>query len=225
MRTKVLATIAALAVTAFVAQAQVYSENIVGYVNVDIEPGSTLLANPLNATPDNTLDNVLPNVPDETTLFKWNFAGQTFAASDTFFAGFGWFDSGFNPSTTTIDPGEGFFLKTAASVTTTNTITFVGEVSKGTNTVVVQGPGNNFLGNPIPVAESLVTAGLSVADESTYRTFNTAANSYDQALTYFAGFGWFDAGFNPADPVPNVAQGFVIDNKGATTNWTQVFNP
>jgi hypothetical protein len=224
MRTKVLATIAALAVTAFVAQAQVYSENIVGYVNVEVGPGASLLANPLNASPDNTLDNVLPSVPDQSTVFKWNFAGQTFAASDTFFAGFGWFDSGFNPSTTTLDPGEGFFLKTP-DASGTNTVTFVGEVSTGTNTVVVQGPGNNFLGNPVPVAQSLVTAGLEVADQSTYRTFDNAANSYSQALTYFAGFGWFDSGFNPADPIPTVAQGFVIDNKGATTNWTQVFNP
>lgn len=228
MRTKALLSVAAaLAAGALTAQAQVYSVNIVGYINQTLEPGNNLVSAPL-LNGSNTLSEVYTNLADNSYLTKWDFANQKFFQADTYYAGFGWFDNAFNPSTTTVKPGEGFFIYNPAASNVV--VTLVGEVvPKGNVTNVVYGPGNAFYGNPIPSATSLATNANGFAnalgDNSYYYTFITASNKYSQALTYYQGFGWYDGAFNPQDPVPNVGQGFQVNNTGTTTNWVQNFNP
>src|SRR5262245_23243726 len=117
MRTKALlcaAVLAAGAVTSM-AQSNVYSLNIVGYVNVPLGNGFTLVANPLdNGT--NTLSSLFPNAGFGDAVFQYN--NGTFTSSS--------FLGSWNPDLTT-KPGGGIFYQT----TTPYTNTFVGNVMTG----------------------------------------------------------------------------------------------
>jgi hypothetical protein len=228
MRTKALLTVAA-ALTAglLTAQAQVYSVNIVGYVNVTLEEGNNLISNPL-INGGNTLDEVLPagSVPGDTTVSKWDFGSQGFAQADTYFEGAGWLDGDFNPSATTVAPGEGFFINIPEGSGQT-VVTLVGDVvPEGEVTQPIQGPGFGMYANKIPAATGFNDNGFPVTiNDATYQTFDAVGNSYSQADTYFEGAGWLDGDFNETNPTPGVGQGFLFFNPGAEAVWTQDFDP
>src|SRR4051812_45733901 len=66
-------------------------------------PGLNLIANQLDALPDNTLNSVLPNVPEGSAVYKWN---PTTAAFTTYSFEDGLWDNG----TVTFGPHEAVFL-------------------------------------------------------------------------------------------------------------------
>src|SRR2546427_12593550 len=83
MRTKTLLLTAALtAAGALSSMAQVYSVNIVGYINLTIPKGFSMIANQLNASPDNTLATVLASVPENTTVYKFNAVAGHYDSSN-----------------------------------------------------------------------------------------------------------------------------------------------
>jgi hypothetical protein len=221
MRTKTLlltaALVAAGAATSM-AQSNVYSLNVVGYINLPLVNGYNLVANQLNGT-NNNINTVFPTATDQDVVFKWNAATQGFAPSDTYQAlGNGWYDGAFNPSTTTLNPGEAFFYQSVGA----KTVTLTGEVSQGTNTLAIKGGGYSFLSSPPPVVSGLSTNGFPQVDQMTYFTFS--GGSYTPSYTYQAlGNGWYDGAFNPVDPAPAVGQGFIVNNPGAQTSWTRSF--
>src|SRR5688572_16560937 len=111
MRTKLLAAAAILAAGAAtsMAQSNVYSLNVVGYVNTVINGGSTYtaVANPLNST-NNTLAGLFggPGVglPTGSTVQKWNTGAADFDVYTKTPFGSGWSGAG---ATTPLAPGEG----------------------------------------------------------------------------------------------------------------------
>src|SRR6185436_10390289 len=117
MRTKTLLLTAALVgagIASSMAQA-VYSVNAVGYVNLTLGRGYSMIANPLN-NGSNALSQILPNVPDNTQILKFDAAQQKFSTTvNGFVAGAGWFPDG------TLRPGEGAFINLPDPAT----ITFV----------------------------------------------------------------------------------------------------
>ena len=80
-----LAALTAAGVATSMAQSNVYSLNIVGYANIGIGGGNSLLANPFVASPDNRADHVLPLAPmnsggaagtlDTFFIYTWNGGG------------------------------------------------------------------------------------------------------------------------------------------------------
>jgi len=148
MRTKSLLAVAALlAAGAFsaVAQNNVYSLNIVGYVNVGLTNGRLhLLSNPLKPSDGNyNLTNTVKLQDpgsDGTSLYQWN-PGTSSWDIFTWFDGFGWFPDG--PQ----NLGNGFFIQP----TLTQTITLVGEVQTGSATNQITGA-LSLLGSKVPVA-------------------------------------------------------------------------
>src|SRR5689334_7318535 len=68
--------------------AQVYTINIVGYVNLPFVAGNNLIGNPLDQ-PDNSLNNIfsLSTVPDGSTLTKWDAQAHQFLPSSIFSGG------------------------------------------------------------------------------------------------------------------------------------------
>src|SRR5262245_46220583 len=121
MKTKLLLLSALVLGAALVgAQAQstnaVYSVNAVGYVNLTIDPGFLLIANPLN-TATNTVSQILPNVPSGTRVFQ--FDGVNFVQNIKLPAGWQ------NPNMS-FAPGEGLFIQNVTA--SPFTITCVGEV-------------------------------------------------------------------------------------------------
>lgn len=219
MRTKLLAAAAILAAGFATVQAQnVYSLNIVGYVNVDVTAGQlALLSNPLkpsdgNYNITNTIKLQDPG-SDSTSLFQWN-AGTASWDLFTWFDGFGWFPDA--PQ----DLGKGFFLQPTA----TQTITFVGEVQTGDSTNVIAS-GLNLLGSKVPVAGREPGAAVGQDGDSIF-TWNPAGNSW-VLYSYFDGFGWFDDSA-PAEtdgPLLNVAEGFFFQNTGGAKEWIKTLNP
>ena len=85
MRTKLIAAAAILAagLASSMAQSNVYSLNVVGYVNKTfVAGGFTAAANPLNGT-NNSLNTIMKGtqVPDNTLVFLWDAALQDFSAT------------------------------------------------------------------------------------------------------------------------------------------------
>src|SRR5665213_3609351 len=115
MRTKTL-LIAAAALVAGIAtsNAQVYSQNVVGYVNVTV-PANTLVltANPLDDG-TNTTTSLGAALPNKSQIQIWNGSGFTATSK----AGGVW-----SPNLS-IPVGTGFFVKSPTAITNT----FVGNV-------------------------------------------------------------------------------------------------
>jgi hypothetical protein len=220
MRTKTLLLTAALGAAGIAtSMAQVYLVNAVGYVNKSIakKAGAALtyamLANPLNGT-NNVIGTVMPTPPDGTLLFK--FTGGAFEAPETYIDGIGW-----DPGTAVLSPGEGFFVALDNAVAPDPTvITFVGEVPQGTLVNNVPA-GYSIKSSIVPQTGAVSTdLGMVAPDGTLIFTWNVVNQSYDAPYTYIDGIGW-----DPADPVIPVAEGFFILNGGATAfDWTRDFS-
>jgi hypothetical protein len=216
MRTKTTLAAAAILAAGLVssmAQANVYSLNIVGYVNVGVTNGKlSLLANPLIPSGGNTaISNVLTlaNGSDASTVFQWNKGTASWDAIG-WIDGFGW-DTAAN-----LNLGTGFFLQP----TLTQTVTFVGDVQTGTSTNAITS-GLSLLGSKIPVAGP--APGSTVGnDGDTIFSWNTGGQTW-VANGFIDGFGWDSASVN--GPLLGVAEGFFYQNTGAALNWITTLNP
>jgi hypothetical protein len=209
MRTKTLvltAVVGAISIASAAAQT-VYSVNAVGYVNKTIPANSfALLANPLNL-PTNTLATVLPDVPASTKLYKFDGVNFTiFTMRPT-----GWTP---NPATS-LNPGEGFFIQNV-SLTAPMTVTFVGEVLQGAQTVSF-GAGFSLLGSKIPQAGKIQTdLGLPAKNGDKIYTYDGKTYAITTRRT--------DANpYAAGEPVLDVGQGFFFLPLAAGS-WSRTFN-
>jgi hypothetical protein len=166
-------------------------------------------------------------LPANSLLFTWDPAGQRFANAQIAGGDNKWYDptSGAE-STTTISPGQGFFINNVGSAAVT--MTLVGEVPTGATAVsVVNGLG--FYGDPAPVSQNIVTNGFPVGDNDLLFTWNVAGQTYNNALIGAGPTpgpqGWYDATSGTLSVVaPAVGQGFVVNRtSGATVTWNRNF--
>jgi hypothetical protein len=251
MRTKTLliATAAALAAGIISSQAQVYSQNIVGYVNKTLTPGFVNIDNPLDNSAGNSLTNIVPdtgNSLDGTLVYTWNGSGYTIYTIDSGQpTGLGDFQDNNPLPSPTINPGTLFYFDNNTASTFTNT--FVGTVhvdaaptgsqvvGTSTNNLIV---GYNFVSSKIPVAGGIAAIGL---------TNNVVGGSgrLDGTLLYIpniisgsfhgytivtidsgqsTGYGDFQDNNAVPEPVIPVNQGFIFYNNTASPiTWTQSF--
>src|SRR6188508_1855506 len=123
MRTKTLLLTAALSAAGIAtSMAQVYSVNAVGYINTTMRPGFNMVANQLNKTPNNSLNNVISGVPVESQVLKFENNNYTLELYD----GATWIKPNGDPGTLTANPGSGFFFFNPDAAPLT--VTLVGEV-------------------------------------------------------------------------------------------------
>jgi len=216
MRTKTLLLTAALcAAGAATSMAQVYSVNMVGYINQSIPQGYSMLANQLNNSPDNRITSLFAAPPGDTVVYKFNGAGYD---SLTFVPGVGWDDGGTGQLNMTLNPGEGVFIFAPSAFTHT----FVGEVALSSSVNVARG--FQVLSSALPQSLPLDAAppaglGFPVADGDFVYEFNGAG--YD-TYEFIAGVGW-----NPSAPSPSIGEAFFFS--GAATapisrSWTRNFS-
>jgi hypothetical protein len=186
---------------------------------VTLVPGYNLLANPLNGT-NNVVTTVLPSVPEGTTLLTWNSGIADFNQAEVFIGG-GWLDEFGGTSTRVLAPGQGFFLQNNSGAN--STVTFVGEVPQGALTNKIT-PGYGFYGSQVPQSAGLTALGFPGVEGMSYSPWDKVLQDYGQAFAYTGGT-WFNPGGDPVDPVPAVAEGFLITSPSLTdVLWTRNFS-
>jgi len=205
MRTKTLfLAAAALAAGLATSMAQnVYSVNIVGYVNVT-NPATayTLFANPLdNGT--NDLYILLPGAPNGAKVYV--LSGGTLLLTQK--SGKGVWSPDF-----IIPPGNGFYYGNAAA----GTNTFIGS-SPTSNSVPLVAGTLYLAGSPIPFAGTLTDSGPN--------TINLGVLGLGSKVTVYSGGTTITSQKGAKGWSPNfnigVAQGFFV-TPTPTTNWVQV---
>jgi len=183
------------AAAAALAQPDVYSGSIVGYVNTPFRVGDNLFGNPLQYT-NNSLSYIIPTAPEGTTVSLWNPAGNTYSPVSTFTAGAWNIDF-------TLNPGTGAKLHTTSSFTNT----FVGTVLAPNGTVwdglAINPPapfsganGSYLLSSKFPVLLSETNAfpvfqyilGRGPQEGEQFTTFDPLTQQY-HTTTFTAG-GW-----------------------------------
>lgn len=194
-------------------QAQVYSVNAVGYINLTVHPGFNIAANQLIAA-DATVGAVLAGVPGGTTVYKFDpVTGYDINAYD------GDFEEWENADMT-LNPGEGAWLRNATAEAFT--VTLVGEVPQGSLTTELA-EGFNLVSSQVPQAGLVGTdLGMPVGGGDIVYTFN--ADPGAGALGYT--ISTYDADFeewDPAEPTVAVGEGFWV-RKAAAASWTRDFS-
>jgi hypothetical protein len=176
MKKTLLIAAAALAAGVISSQAQVYSQNIVGYVNVSLQPGFTFLSNPLDSQSGGVVNNAATNVIsnpfnsgtqsgplDGSQLLLWNGVGYNtyYFDSNPGDTTTGFTDSNGNPlPTPTLSSGVGFYINNVS--TGTNQVTIVGAVRGTTGTAisttnVIPNQAFTFVGSGLPIGGDIET--------------------------------------------------------------------
>jgi hypothetical protein len=224
MRTKTLLITAALcAAGAATSMAQVYSVNMVGYINKTLPTGFSLVANQLNASPDNRITTLIPTPPNSTTVYKFN--GATYD-SIIYITGLGWDDGGAGSINMTANPGEGVFVFVDPTEAPTGLpVTFVGEVQLSSTVNI--GAGFQIVSSVLPQSlplEGAPPAGLGFTPQNgdTVYRFDPATDLYliDE---YTAGLGW-TGDSNGAAPTPQIGESFFLSSATGGRSWTRTFS-
>jgi hypothetical protein len=245
MRKTLLIAAAALAGSVISSQAGVYSQNIVGYVNVPtINPAyDYCLAVPFTIGSSNGANEVFPGtaLPEYSQLLTYNPATGGYTTYFNVYAADGSVTGWQNPSFADVPPptlpvGKGFFLNPSAP--TTNT--FAGAVALNvgtTNSISLPNPAYDYLvGELVPYGGAAATNSpinlsgqySTLPDYSQVLVYNPTTGGY---TTYFivspatagtsTATGWQDPSFNDVPP-PTITpgQGIFINPAGAAS-WTQ----
>jgi len=78
MKKTLLIAAAALAAGIISTQAQVYSQNVVGYYNLTLPATYSLVSVQFQVGSSNGASEVFPSIPDGTAMIQWNASGSTF---------------------------------------------------------------------------------------------------------------------------------------------------
>jgi hypothetical protein len=222
MRTKTLLLTAALtAAGAATSMAQVYSVNMVGYINLPIGAGYSIIANHLNSSPDNQVINLIPTPPDTTAFYKFNRSTGGYDILE-------YLDGNYEGITTmTLGPGEATFISTPSAFT----VTFVGEVQLASNLSIQQGyqmlssalpqslPVEGAANDGVPAAP--VGLGYVPVEGDTIYRYSNSADQYE--IDQFLDGAWEGAS-GGVSPTPQIGQGFFLSRSAATTtSWSRNF--
>lgn len=222
MRTKSLlaaAAIVAAGAASSMAQSNVYSLNVVGYVNTVIEGGGTysLIANPLNNTNPggNNLTNLFSTSAGaqqpSSQILTWDVVNFDFDVVQPSFVAGSW------TANKALPPGVGFFYVNNGN---TFTNTFVGEVKQGSITNLIVGSGSyNAIGSSVPVGGAFTNAiaGLVAGPSDQVLVWDKVNFDFNPTQPAFVAGSW------TATVNVNVGEGlFYVNNNGDKT-WVRNF--
>ena len=181
----------------------VFSDNVVGYVTVNVPPGYAMIANPLQA-PSNAVSAILPAMPDGTTLNK--FDTHLFKMTENEVKDGNWINTN-----QTLSPGEGAILFNPTS--DFKNINFVGEVTQGHLLTPIPA-GFSVRSSQIPKSGRLHSdLGFPVVEGDVVHLFDRDKQNY--AIYEYSPKKWES---NP--PVVGVGESFWI-GKTSPGNWIQ----
>jgi len=195
----------------------VYSLNAVGYINVTLAPGFNIVSCPLIASPDNTLNTLFPDTNGAYAGFQyWGWNPGTAAYTEDVALPKRWGNGG----TETLNPGQAAWIDNTYS--TNVTVTFVGTVPSGTNSVTLPASSFQLVSSILPTSGDIITNSLmnftnGVAGDQVW-AWSTGTQAYTEYVRLPT--HW------PADPIQtNVGGGFWYYNAQATNNfWTESFS-
>jgi hypothetical protein len=221
MKAKTLLIAAAtLAVGAITSQAQVYSQNVVGYINLTLTNGYNLVANQLDFDGTKTNNNVVTvfgtNLPASTLVEAWKPSTVGFTSAS-------WINSkgvlkwtgDTNGVNAALQTGQGVFISTPSPTT----ITLIGQVVQGTNVNVLT-PGYNLVSSIPPIAGDVVT-------NLTYSPLvGDLLEIWSPASQGFVGYSYINSkGVNKWSPtLPAIPVGSAVFLKTLNTAWTNTLN-
>ena len=202
----------------------VYSLNVVGYVNVTCLPGFNPISNPLDATMGGTVANgnyitniLATGIPNGCTLAQFNTATIQYGSASTYSTRTSTWGSPFN-----MPPGLGVMFHNIA--TTNVVLTFTGQVEQGSYTVgTLTGP-NAFtlMGSPVPLGGDVTNLttylGLAAGNGDIIQTFNTSSIQWSGSSSYSTR----TSKWNNALTI-NPGQGFMYHSVTATKTWVSNF--
>ena len=203
MRTKALLLAVALTaagIASIQAQSNVYSVNVVGYVNVTIPTGYSAIANPLRST-DNTVSNLFSGSPAAVgnTVYTWD--GSGFVANFYDDLGGEWGNPG-----QVLAPGTGFFVRNPGAPYTN---TFVGEVPQGS------------LSNNVPVGYTMTASQVPQAGFTKDLGLNALPGDF---VYMWDGSGFVAIFYDDLSAEWSPAAGFTVDPvKGPQVGVAQSF--
>jgi len=227
MRTKSIilgAAILAAGALSSMAQSNVYSLNVVGYVNVPLYAGGplasnfTFFANPLDADgtgTNNTVTNVFgTNLPFGSVVYK--FTGGGWNTSLTYGKKGGW-----NGATASLNPGEGCFVLLPAGSTPTN-IVCAGTVLQGTltNTNILNG--FSVFSSIAPVSGQITATGNGGAQLTP--TVGDVYYEWDNTNQTWVSFTFGKkGGFNGTVPLVAPGSAIFLNTTNPAPSWVQTF--
>jgi len=207
------AALLAAGVASSMAQSNVYSVNVVGYINLSLTNGLNLVANQLDfdgTGTNNTISGVFSNsLPNNSTVYKFesgsfvpiSYSHSTWQAS---------------ANTTSLNPGEAVFVLVPSSVT----VTTVGQVLQGGLTNNLNGA-LNLLSSVAPLSgavDSTGNGGLNYVP-----TANDIIYVWDPVgQSYLSPYSFSHGHWGPSDPVISVGQGFFLQST-STSPWVNTF--
>ena len=215
----------AAGVASSMAQSNVYSLNVVGYVNLPLTNALTLVANQLDADgtgTNNLMTNVLNGVPGGTSVYKWFAASNTFAIYNYTTRG-GWSGPGGYPAPAvlSLNPGEACFVGLPGTPYNT-TITTVGQVLQGSWTNSLTPGGFNMVSSTFPLSSVITNTAnggigyTPTGGDSVYIWDNTLTPPGYDIYNYTTRGGW-----SPSAPSISVGQGFFLNT--LATSWANSF--
>jgi hypothetical protein len=215
MRTKALLGLAALAVGLSTSVAQnVYSLNVVGYVNVSLHNGQlsflSLPVAPVDGNFNITNTIVLDSSQAFASLFHW--AGTAWDTAIPSWTGTAW------DTPMVISNGTGFFIASQAD----STLTFVGQVPQGAIQYSIP-VGLSTLANQVPVSTNFPGAAVGGIFDNMF-TWDAVGQAWSSTIWSYNGTAWDSgAGSNPNGPLLNPGDAVFYLNANTAINFTQNF--
>jgi len=217
MRTKTcfVAAFLTAGLTTSLAQSNIYSKNVFGYVNLNLCSGFNLVANQLdydgNGT-NNTVENVFgTSLPSGTTVYA--FSGGAFASPPATYSIKGGWSGNTNAVNAALKPGRGVFIQLPVATT----VSFTGNVMQGTlSTPHVAG--FEIMSSPVPQSGPIQDLGYSpVSGDVVYR-FRCGAGYQSPFFSYSTKGGW-----QPSQPDLEVGEAVFLQSPTAGF-WVRNFS-
>jgi len=246
MRTKTLLIAAAALVAGVISSnAQVYSANVVGYINNPAATGFSVQTAPFISSPDNSLTNLVQNVGgalDGCTVYIWKSIKYNVVTLDSALGGVADATDSYATNCPILPAGTPFLIDNLSGSVFTNT--YSGQVNVQSGSI----PGTST--NPLPVlALNLVAPIIPVGGGvSSVLGLTNPGGALDGSVVYtpiingsgqLVGFNGstFDSGFSTGfgdstdtvqtnEPIIPVGKAFFFNNQsGGTVQWVQTLTP
>jgi len=214
------------AASAFTSMAQnVYSLNVVGYINIPLVEGFQLVANQLDfdgTGTNNTTPNILgTNLPVGSAVYTWNGSGYNIASFLKPKGG----TAAWDHANYTLNPGQGAWLQIPAGAfggTTQNVVT-VGTVDTGAlvNPNLPAAGGYSLVSSMVPISGGLQTAlGYTPAVGDAVYQWSIPKSTY--IISSFLKPKGGTAAWSPSEPTIGISEGFWLQSQAGGI-WSNYF--